>query len=292
MKSASAGLIALLNSGLKFYMADLLTITSVTGSVFRYADADIDVTLGGNLFSSKQILFSVGSIRTVIGVEVDELSLNVWANASDTLSGVPFFQALHNGALDGAVVKVERVFMAPPDPSVGLIRWDTSLGSLIRFLGRVSDFEVGATQAAITVKSEFEILNVQLPRNLYQPGCIHTLYDTGCTLSKAAFGANSSAAAGSTRLVIQSTLAQAAGYFDLGIVTFTSGPNTGVSRTVKSFAGGVLTLVYPFASTPAVGNTFTAYPGCDKLQATCLNKFANLANFRGFPYVPVPETGV
>jgi hypothetical protein len=32
------------------------------------------------------------------------------------------------------------------------------------------------------------------------------------------------------------------------------------------------------------------YPGCDKQQATCRGKFANLARFRGQPYVPAPET--
>jgi hypothetical protein len=38
---------------------------------------------------------------------------------------------------------------------------------------------------------------------------------------------------------------------------------------------------------------FTAYPGCDKTQTTCAsNKFSNLVNFEGFPYVPAPETAI
>jgi len=47
----------------------------------------------------------------------------------------------------------------------------------------------------------------------------------------------------------------------------------------------------PFA--PAAGDVFTAYPGCDKTQATCASpKFSNLVNFEGFPYVPAPETAI
>jgi hypothetical protein len=41
-----------------------------------------------------------------------------------------------------------------------------------------------------------------------------------------------------------------------------------------------------------VGADFLAYPGCDRLQATCSGKFANLPNFRGCPFIPVPETAV
>jgi hypothetical protein len=41
---------------------------------------------------------------------------------------------------------------------------------------------------------------------------------------------------------------------------------------------------------PAPGDTFIAYPGCDKTQSTCSGKFSNLVNFGGSPYIPVPET--
>jgi hypothetical protein len=43
---------------------------------------------------------------------------------------------------------------------------------------------------------------------------------------------------------------------------------------------------------PNTGDTFTAYPGCDKTQNTCTSKFNNLVNFGGFPYVPVPEAAI
>jgi len=36
-----------------------------------------------------------------------------------------------------------------------------------------------------------------------------------------------------------------------------------------------------------VGKQVIVYAGCDKTPQTCKNKFNNLQNFRGFPYIPV-----
>ena len=57
-------------------------------------------------------------------------------------------------------------------------------------------------------------------------------------------------------------------------------------------AGASLTLGYPLQSTPAPGDTFTVYYGCDHTPGTCQSKFNNLANFRGFPYIPPPQMAV
>jgi len=36
----------------------------------------------------------------------------------------------------------------------------------------------------------------------------------------------------------------------------------------------------------AGGDGFVARAGCDKRSETCAAKFANIANFRGFPHIP------
>jgi uncharacterized phage protein (TIGR02218 family) len=59
---------------------------------------------------------------------------------------------------------------------------------------------------------------------------------------------------------------------------------------VKSVVvGASLILMYPLPAAPATGDAFTVYAGCDHTPATCSARFANLANFRGFPYVPPPQ---
>ena len=131
-----------------------------------------------------------------------------------------------------------------------------------------------------------------MPTNLIASSCINTLYGPACTLSKATYtsaGAVSTGTNGAT--TFSSNLAQATGYFDLGYILFTSGANNGLQRTVKTFvSGGNVTVVSPFPSAPANGDTFTITAGCTHTQAICQSKFNNLANFRGFPYVPPPET--
>ena len=75
-----------------------------------------------------------------------------------------------------------------------------------------------------------------------------------------------------------------------GSLVFTSGANANVRATVKSVGVGALyNLMYPLPFAPATGDTFNVAFGCDHTQGTCQGKFANLANFRGFPYVPPPQ---
>ncbi len=81
-------------------------------------------------------------------------------------------------------------------------------------------------------------------------------------------------------------------YFDNGQLAFITGPNAGLVKAIKTFLGQQFTFNSPLPFPPNAGDTFIAYPGCDKTQSTCTNKFGNLVNFEGMPYVPVPETAI
>lgn len=283
MKTHTAQLLALLNTSNQVLIADLLTLTTVTGTVYRYTNADIDLTWDGQTYVADEILFKRGSIRCVEGIELDTLSLSFYALPANLIGTVPFLQAVATGALDGAYVDLQRVYTSS---------WTSLTGVVRSFIGRISDVEAGRTHAEITVKPETEILNTKMPRNLYQPGCVHTLYDGGCGLSKNSFSQVFHVAIGSTSSILYSEDGYSEGYFALGTIEFTTGDNSGVKRSIKSYDSGIIGLSYPLPYTPTIGDTFIAYAGCDKLQSTCLSKFNNLANFRGFPYIPVPETSV
>jgi hypothetical protein len=77
-----------------------------------------------------------------------------------------------------------------------------------------------------------------------------------------------------------------------GRIEFTSGDNNGYTTEVKygTTSGSpavesiVLYLATPLAIQP--GDTFYIWPSCDKTPATCLNKYKNIINFRGFKYLP------
>lgn len=302
MRHASPALIAFLNGlgpASQPLIADLLTIElNGGGVVYRFTSAATNITstsLAINLvdatvytFLSQPnggLMFSRGLTKIVVGLQVDDLALTLATDPSrDMLSGMPWPAAARNGVLDGATITLERAFMPT---------WnDTSAGTLILFSGIVGPIQATRNAIAITVKSNINVLANPMPRNTYQPGCIHTLFDTGCTLLQAAFTVTNAATSGSSASLIHSTLGQASSYFDQGAITFTSGVNAGLTRPVTSFSNfaGAVSVAPPFPSVPAPGDAFSIYPGCDKTQGTCSTKYNNLAHFRGYPYVPVPES--
>ena len=77
-----------------------------------------------------------------------------------------------------------------------------------------------------------------------------------------------------------------AGWFNDGIITFTSGQNNGLSFEIKSWDGTNLTLFLPLEFPAAVSDTFTIEPGCNKTTGDCSNKYNNIVNFRGEPFIP------
>lgn len=80
------------------------------------------------------------------------------------------------------------------------------------------------------------------------------------------------------------------GWFDFGAVVWETGDNAGVAREVRAFTqGGATQTVRLFLDMPkniAVGDRARIYPGCDLRRETCINKFDNIINFRGFPDIP------
>jgi uncharacterized phage protein (TIGR02218 family) len=166
------------------------------------------------------------------------------------------------------------------------------VGVIYLFEGRVEEPMPSRTQVTMKLHSDLELLNIEMPRNVVKPGCYNDLWDAGCGLLKALFTVSSSAATSSTKTQILCSLAQAAGYFDLGTIEFSSGQNSGVKRTIKSYTPGTINLSSPLPYTPAPGDTFDAAPGCDKTESRCDTIFNNKANRRTFPYVPVPETSL
>jgi uncharacterized phage protein (TIGR02218 family) len=82
----------------------------------------------------------------------------------------------------------------------------------------------------------------------------------------------------------------AAGWFTGGKLVWLTGANAGLTAEVKAhrLAGGEAELdLWQRAARPiVVGDTFRVTAGCDKRFSTCGAKFANVANFRGFPHMP------
>jgi uncharacterized phage protein (TIGR02218 family) len=74
--------------------------------------------------------------------------------------------------------------------------------------------------------------------------------------------------------------------FAFGRLRWLSGPNCGLSAMILASDGGRLTLRQAPFSPAAVGDLVEIVEGCDKLFATCRERFANSENFRGEPHLP------
>jgi uncharacterized phage protein (TIGR02218 family) len=291
MKPASAALITYLNnvraqSDARLLMADAFTFALRSGLVLCYNNSDVTFAYNGNTYLGNSILVDGLKYKASIGFEVDQQQITVAARSTDTIaSGAPFLQALRDHSFDFCQIQRQRIFFSD---EIG----GTAIGAVLLFVGQLGVInEIGRTSAKLTVNSLLVLLDIDMPRNVYQPTCLHTLYDSGCTLSKNAFGTNGTIGAGSSINTFNWTGASLD--YRQGTITFMSGANAGVSATVGSVVAGVsLSLMYPLQSAPAPGDAFTAYYGCDHTPGTCLNKFNNLANFRGFPFVPPPQMAI
>ncbi len=283
MKTHTPALTAHLATGGPFIMADLYTLWLASGLVLRWTSFDVPLIWGGATFSADGPVLKRGNTRIVLGLEVDTLDLTLYPRASDLINGLPLLQAARAGAFDGCMLRLERAFLTPAFAVIGTDK---------RFYGRFADLDATRQEIAIRVNSPVEQLNIQLPKNLVSAGCHLVLYGPACGLNRVAWSRAATVAAGSTRSLLNCGLAWAARHFERGYVEMTSGDMAGVKRTVKSYSPGVVVLQSPLPATPAMGDSFQAYPGCDKQMPTCDDKFGNLGRFRGMPFVPVPETAV
>lgn len=285
-----------------YVYCDLYTITLVGGAtVIRYCTGQINVAIpAGNTWNADLVFIdqdksnSTGHWKVGTGVDTWQTVFvprpyDPKTNTSDpdTINGLPWLSAARAGALDGADVQIDRAFFATwPTNNPATI---APTGVITLFKGLIAGVDVSRTQVPITILSYLSLLTVNIPRNTFQNGCRHTLFDTGCTLTAATFAKTSTVAATSTQNQIKSSVATPSGSasFTFGRITFTSGQNSGFSRAIKYWDSGanIIYLIAPMYYTVTVGDAFTAYPGCNKSMTHC-TAFSNLANFGGQPYIP------
>lgn len=271
MKTANSALQALLAQD-EFIYADLWTFALRSGVTKYYADFSLDLTVGGNTFTSQAVCLTGAKYKVQRGLQVDEddVTLAPIYGSTESVNGVGILQAIREGAFDRAVVTHQRQFMPmytnPAQPNL-------SANPLTLFVGEVSDSDVTRVQANIKIKSMLNLLNIYMPRRQYQPTCSWVFGDSNCTFARSGVTSSSSVGSSSTGSTIICGLSQGAGYFNNGVVKMTSGANSGLSRSVKTYSPGNITLVAPFPNPPQVGDTFNIMPGCSKNFAGPTSEF-------------------
>jgi uncharacterized phage protein (TIGR02218 family) len=280
-------LVTWLQSATEIRMADLYTITLKNGTALRYTTWDTNLVVLGNTFVTGPPNIARSAIEEKLGMDVATLEVTIEASLTDTINGVPMLQAIGQGLFDGAAFRIDRLFMDFAS---------NQIGTVVRFSGFIGALdELTRSSAKLSVNAGTAYLSMQLPAVILQPGCTNTLFDARCGLVKASFAEANVVQAGSTVNKVLSNSVKLDTYYDNGQIVFTLGANAGLIKAIKTYSssgGPFFTFNSPLPFVPNAGDAFTAYPGCDKTQLICTNKFFNLANFEGFPYVPSPETAI
>lgn len=281
MRPASVEMTDFLLTKQPFFIADLFTIVLLDGTTYRWTSTDQKISHGGVTWLAFGPLLKRTGWSMNNTVETQDLTIEVASTGTD-FQGVNLKLAVHNGLLDGASVNLQRAVM----PTFG----DTSLGLIDVFFGKVGKVEITSIGFLMTVRGSNILFNQYMPRNRYGLNCIHTLFDAGCTLSRATFT--------STMTMVDPTTAflpwETAPLYDparlvAGTVYIRTGPAYGSYRTVQAASASGVLLSYPLYATPLTGDVFDLSLGCQKTRDAC-NEFSNITHFRGFPFLPPPET--
>jgi hypothetical protein len=313
MKAASADLIALINSQASYARFELYTIGLFGGTTLRYAASHFPIKVGSNLFPAIGPIVGVnegggsGSSRAhyKIGLDVDTWALNIKPRRLDPFDGTafpdkignqPMLAAAAGGVFDAANVTVERAYFAEGNPVFPVSRAGAiPVGTMVVFKGIVTTCDIQSGTISLTISDHRQLLTIQMPRNVYQAGCEHVLFDAGCKLVASAFQQDASV----THITDRSTFSAAPAYpfvgatFDLGRVLALTGQNAGFQITIREHdpVAGIFYLLRPFPFPLALGDSMRFWPGCAKTVGACTG-FGNLINFGGDPFIPPPETAL
>jgi uncharacterized phage protein (TIGR02218 family) len=281
MKTLSPAFQAHLDSGTTT-LAWCWRITRSDGRVLGFTDHDRVLSFDGTDFEPESGL-TASEIRSGSDLSVDA------QDAEGVLSSDRITETdILDGRWDNAAVELWRVNWA-----------DTGQRVLMR-RGAIGQIRRGSLAFVAEIRSLAHLLGQTVGRT-FQATCDAALGDARCRvdLDDPAFrGTGTVTGLVRDRGFTASGLGGfVSGWFAFGSVEWTSGANVGRKAEVLAHdvidGIAVLTLleppvrpIAPGSGPGQVGDAFTVRAGCDKRIDTCGAKFANTANFRGFPHIP------
>lgn len=238
--------------------------------VFGFTDADIDIVFEGLLYEAATGVMAT-SAETATALAVDSVEFIGF------ISGDAFtVEDIEAGVWDGASIEVFQIN-----------RENIADGKMTIRVGEFGQVSRTDTGYRVEVRGLMDKLQKQITR-AFLPACDADLGDARCGVDLGPFTETGTVTAVTTNGEFEaSAITDPAGYFKYGVLTWLTGANAGLSMEVKEqTTGGNFELILPMPFTVAIGDTFDVVAGCDKTIETCIAKFTNVVNFRGFPHIP------
>lgn len=150
--------------------------------------------------------------------------------------------------------------------------------------GLVTSISVDGRDATFLIPSRFGAgLTLPVPSVYYQSQCNHVLYDSRCSVARAAFRLDTTVVSiDQTSMVVASVGSNPNSFYNAGEVIRTS---DGERRLITNQIGTNVTLNFPFKELNE-NDAIELYAGCDRSPQVCRDRFSNILNFGGHPFIP------
>lgn len=232
------------------------------GTYWRYTSVDHDLTINSNVYTA--LLISRGGY--VHGADPAKADLVITVARDNDVAAL--FVA---GSLGGPMILT--LFREHEDDGEFVTYWK----------GRVMSVSFAGSLATLRCESIFTSIKRQGLRRKYQFLCPHVLYRGKCALGIAAvdfkFDGTVSVVDGTT-VTVPGLDGQADGFYVGGYLKWGGYQY----RTVLGHAGNVIELDRAIVGL-VVDEAVSVYAGCDHTRTHCADKFDNLVNFGGWPWI-------
>ncbi len=150
-KACSPALKAFLASSNPKLICDLYTFTFKDGLVIYLTSFSSDVTWNGHRYSSMGPRLQRGTIKWMQGLQVQEVTISMAAEATALASfGLTYQKSVMAGLWDGCECSIDRVYFHNPPRQRLELQWDGSYdadkagrGAINLFYGRIGEIDTG-----------------------------------------------------------------------------------------------------------------------------------------------------
>ena len=270
MKSASAGYIKAEEADYR-RPAEIyhIYIWRDGGQHWYYTSGDVSVVYDGNTYVPA--LIGRESVEYTADLEIPTLQVKVARNQQPTVE----FIAMN--PVEILWIEVAKLLRDQAPVEVGVV-----------FVGQIRDVSIKGVQAlANCVGLEF-FLSQPIPIQVYQPACNNSLYDGRCGLTATDWAETAtvvSMSSDSVTLVLSGAGFEAKedGYYTRGYLELGAYRRMIVDHVQADKAVQIRYRIPVLG----VGSTVTVYAGCNLDVEMCRDKFDNMLNFFGQPYIPL-----
>ena len=228
-----------------------------------YTNGDVPVTYSGVEYVPTAIARDSTSYDSTMDVTNINIKFAVVTN--------PVIQFVAQNPVTTVWIEISRLF-----------RDQTPLEKGVVFIGQIKNVSFKGTYGEAACVGFEHFLRSIIPLWRYSTTCNHTIFDSNCKKVKASYKVVATVMIDETQTIVTSATfaTKPDGYFQYGLMEFGN-----EYRTMVSHVGNTITLNYRMVNL-ADSNVVDVYPGCDGLVTTCRDKYDNILNFLGFPFIP------